>query len=91
MNLDFGFIISTFICKDIHKSSLIRCIQSIQQFHPENKIIVIVDYKSDFNFFKDILETFPTVFFEFDCSTLNAENLPFTYFLRKKYFQKAII
>jgi len=91
MNPDFGFIISTYVSKDIHKFALLKCILSIQHFHPECKIVVIIDHKSDLNLFRDILNMFLNVYFEFDCSTFNAENLPFLYFLKKKYFQKAII
>lgn len=91
MNSNFGFIISTYVCNDTHKYALIKCILSIYNFHPDCKIVVIIDHKSDLNFFRDILNIFSNVLFEFDCSNFNAENLPYLYFLKKKYFQKAVI
>ncbi len=87
---DIGFIISTYVINDKHIEILIRCIESIQKYYKE-QIVVIVDYKSNKNMIDNIYRKYPNVLFEFDTSELNAENLPFLYFLKKKYFQKAII
>ena len=41
---DFGFIIPSYCEDDIHLTQLLRCLNSIRRFHPNNTILVIDDY-----------------------------------------------
>ena len=47
--MNFGFIIPVFCKNDIHLNQLLRCINSIQKYHPSNKIILIDDSDEKYN------------------------------------------
>ena len=44
---NYGFMIASCIRNQLHFNTLIRCINSIKQFHDNKQIIIIVDFTSD--------------------------------------------
>jgi|LakMenEpi03Aug12_release.lakeMendotaPanAssembly.Ray.scaffolds.fasta_scaffold158303_2 hypothetical protein len=90
MNNDFGFIIATCLRTNEHVNSLHECISSIQNFHPTNIIVVVVDFTSNEEYVSDSILKFPSVIFEVNTPSVPADMLMLKYFKDKHYFSKAI-
>ena len=90
--MDFGFIIPTCCKSDIHYLQLLRCVSSIQQYHPDKSIILIDDSDISFhskirNFFKDNKQ----VIVETSLVQGSADQQTFKFLLNTNLFSQAIM
>lgn len=85
--MNFGFIIPTHCSLPQHKSSLLKCIESIRKFYPKNMIVIINDKSSIKLSFTDD-ENIEIVD---SCIEKGGEVNSYIMFLENKYFDKAII
>jgi hypothetical protein len=87
---DFGFLVATCLRNYQHVTCLYDCLQSLKKYHPEKKVVVIVDFTSQPSFISNAIVDFPLVLFETDTPKVPADMLMLTYFHEKHYFPKAI-
>lgn len=88
---NFGFIIASCLRHDDHFLSLKSCISSIQNFHPDKKIVVIVDYSSNDDIVKKCKNMYQDIIYETYEEEIPADMLFFKFFKQNKYFEKAIL
>lgn len=89
--VDYGFIIPTCIKKKQHLLTLIKCIDSLQKFHSNEKIVIIIDHASTIKNIESYIN-YQNIIFENDPNLKSpADMLFFYYFLKNKYFNTAII
>ena len=86
--MDIGFIVLRHVHDDITRLYWKECCRCITQFYPESKIIIIDD-KSEIDISDEKLPTNTTLL----NSNIKAsgEILPYYYYIRNKWFQKAVI
>lgn len=87
----FGFIVAACLRETRHFDSLSECLESLDQFHADNKKIVIVDFTSDRGLVSAAVIKFPTVIFEVDTPEVPADMLSLYFFQKKHYFDTAIV
>jgi hypothetical protein len=49
MSTNFGFIIPSCLHTQQHVETLDKCIMSINQYHPDAKVVIILDHTSKFD------------------------------------------
>ena len=86
---DFGFIIPSYCEDDIHLTQLLRCLNSIRRFHPNNTILVIDDY-SKVNL-DDKLSSFDNIKVIKSFVKGAGDMVTFDVFRKTKLFKKAVI
>jgi len=87
----FGFIIAGCILEEVHLTSIRKCLDSIQTFNPNNKIVVIIAFTSNKDFVNTLVKEYPDVLFETDTEPYPADMQLLKYFKEKKYFDTAIL
>lgn len=87
-NLNIGFIILRHVNSEITNTYWIKCYNCIRKFYPENKIVIIDDnskqqFLTTINLYKTIVinSEYPG----------RGELLPYHYYLKNKFFNKAVI
>lgn len=92
MDETFGFIIPTCVRERCHLESLKRCINSIRKHYPDILIVLIIDFTSDIDLSSDKLyDTDTNIIREYTSEKIPADMLVYKYFLKNKYFDKAIV
>ena len=87
----FGFIVAGCLREETHYTSLYNCLQSIEQFHPTEKCVVVMDFTSISTLVNKIVEQFPNVIFELDTAHYPADMQLLKYFKKRHYFDTAIL
>ena len=90
---NYGFIVTSYLSEQKHLISLNNCLNSIIKNNPNNKIVVIVDHKSDISFIEQAKNSFSNrnVIFDISNDDIRADMLTLDYYYKKRYFDKAII
>jgi len=86
-----GFIVASCLRSDDHLGCLIRCLYCIRALHPDQGIVVIVDFSSVYALVQKAIETNPSVIFEYGTEGIPADMLFLKYFRDKKYFARAVL
>jgi hypothetical protein len=85
---EFGFIILRHVNNEISNKYWIHCVNSIRQYYPENKILIIDD-NSNYNFITDV-KLYKTTIINSKYPK-RGELLPYYYYLHNKLFDVAVI
>lgn len=89
----FGFIIPVCVRNNEHKNSINACLNSIIKYHPDNRIVLIIDFTSD-RILVDVLKKEycdnKNIIFEDDTKKIPADMILLYYFKKNKYFDIAI-
>ena len=88
--MSFGFVIPTCCRKDIHFKQLLRCLDSIKKFHPNNHIILIDDSDENYNL-KNNFKDNELILVQRSYKKGSADQQVFKIILDNDYFDKAII
>ncbi len=88
-----GFVIAACSRTRVHLTGLYTCIYSIQQFHPNTKVVVIVDFSTPEQFVKEMKHQFrnsKNVEFITDTPKVPADMLVHYYFKKCHWFDKMV-
>ena len=85
---DVGFIILRYVINELTNKYWIKCVDSIRQYYPENKILIIDD-NSNYDFITD-KKLYKTTVINSEFHK-RGELLPYYYYLHNKLFDVAVI
>ena len=85
---EVGFIILRYVINELTNKYWIKCVDSIRQYYPENKILIIDD-NSNYDFITD-KKLYKTTVINSEFHK-RGELLPYYYYLHNKLFDVAVI